>query len=349
MADQQTTQSKYKKKKKPELQPTIDPNEVRIKGNQGHVKRYVDYACSLLEGKRIEKRLRQEIEDEAKDATAADDDTAPTDNTEAKAEVAEPLKFDTILLKATGRAINKAVTTAEVVKRRIPDLHQVTSLDTLEITDVWEPTEQGLKEVETKRRVASITITLSRDKEAIDKAEGASFGYQQPINSDAVKPFTMQAQNRSPRRNNRNNNGNRDNRRSGGGGGGGRRGPMQDNYGGGGRRRGPVGGGYGGGGGGGRGRRGPPRGGYGGMQNRRNDQRGPPRGGYGGGGYGGGGYGGGGGGYGQNVGGGYGSPNRTPRGMGRGRRGPRGGGQRRGPRGGGGYGGGGYGGPQGGY
>merc|ERR1719495_1642010 len=260
---------------------------LRIKGNQGHVKRYVDYACSLLEGKRIEKRLRQEIEDEAKDPTAADDDTAPTDNTEAKTEVAEPLKFDTILLKATGRAINKAVTTAEVVKRRIPDLHQVTSLDTLEITDVWEPTEQGLKEVETKRRVASITITLSRDKDAIDKAEGASFGYQQPINSDAVKPFTMQAQNRSPRRNNRNNNGNRDNRRSGGGGGGGRRGPMQDNYGGGGRRRGPVGGGYGGGGGG-RGRRGPPRGGYGG------------------GGYGGGGYGGGGGGYGQNVGGGYG-------------------------------------------
>merc|ERR1719379_524352 len=197
---QQTTQSKYKKKKKSEIQPQIDPNEVRIKGNQGHVKRYVDYACSLLEGKRIEKRLRQEIENDAKDAN--DDDTNDNAdnndnaNAEPKAEVSEPQKFDTILLKATGRAINKAVTTAEVVKRRIPDLHQVTSLDTLEITDVWEPTEQGLKEVETKRRVASITITLSR----ADDVDKDAAGYQQPISDDASKPFSTGGMSTRPRR-----------------------------------------------------------------------------------------------------------------------------------------------------
>ena len=124
---QQTTQSKYKKKKKNEAQPQIDPNEVRIKGNQGHVKRYVDYACSLLEGKRVQK-----LDDEpAPDAAAAGDDGAEV----SEKKTAEALKFDTIVLKATGRAINKAVTTAEVVKRRIPDLHQITALDTLEITD----------------------------------------------------------------------------------------------------------------------------------------------------------------------------------------------------------------------
>eukprot|EP01083_Nonionella_stella_P009934 28423_1 len=235
MADQTTTQSKYKKKKKPETQPSIDPNEVRIKGNQGHVKRYVDYACSLLEGKRLpDKRRQQERQQEstrvdvkpavkeedkpsddkdktdATDATDAPDDKDKVDDTkqdekkqedtsnvsnvrEDKKPSDESLKFDTIVLKATGRAINKAVTTAEVVKRRIAGLHQVTSLETLEITDIWEPLEQGLKEVETKRRVASITITLSRDESAIS-LEAA--GYQQPISSDAIKPFSMQNRNR---------------------------------------------------------------------------------------------------------------------------------------------------------
>ena len=126
MADQATTQSKYRKKKKDEQQPTIDPNEVRIKGNQGHVKRYVDYACSLLEGKRLpgkEDRDRMENKDETVDDATKEEELPP------------PQKFDTIVLKATGRAINKAVTTAEVVKRRISGLHQVTSLETLEITD----------------------------------------------------------------------------------------------------------------------------------------------------------------------------------------------------------------------
>ena len=127
MADQATTQSKYKKKKKEEQQPTIDPNEVRIKGNQGHVKRYVDYACSLLEGKRLPGK--EDKVDQAENKDEAADDAAKVE------ELPPPQKFDTIVLKATGRAINKAVTTAEVVKRRISGLHQVTSLETLEITD----------------------------------------------------------------------------------------------------------------------------------------------------------------------------------------------------------------------
>lgn len=286
MADQQTTQSKYKKKKKPETQPSIDPNEVRIKGNQGHVKRYVDYACSLLEGKRIEKRQPEKSND-------GDDNKEEKQDEDASKEE-EPQKFDTIVLKATGRAINKAVTTAEIVKRRIVDLHQVTSLETLEITDVWEPLEQGLKEVETKRRVASITITLTREDKEENKNQP---GYQQPINSDAIKPFTMQT--RTPRRRGGSRGGGYrgDGRRGGGyrGGGGYRRGGGYRGGGGGYNNQRRGGGGYGGGGyrDGGYGGRSPnrsPRGGYnrrggrggrGGGYNRRGGNRG--YGGYGGG------------------------------------------------------------------
>lgn len=60
-----------------------------------------------------------------------------------------------------GRAINKAgilfkkrkknifflikiVTIAEILKRRVPGLHQITRVHSTEVTDVWEPIEEGL-------------------------------------------------------------------------------------------------------------------------------------------------------------------------------------------------------------
>ncbi len=44
-----------------------------------------------------------------------------------------------------GRAITKTVTVAEIIKRRVVGLHQITSIDSTQITDTWEPLEEGLK------------------------------------------------------------------------------------------------------------------------------------------------------------------------------------------------------------
>lgn len=44
-----------------------------------------------------------------------------------------------------GRAINKTVTIAEILKRRISGLHQVTEIESTDIIDVWEPLEEGLE------------------------------------------------------------------------------------------------------------------------------------------------------------------------------------------------------------
>jgi DNA-binding protein len=44
-----------------------------------------------------------------------------------------------------GRAINKTVTIAEILKRRIPGLHQITEIESTDIIDVWEPLEEGLE------------------------------------------------------------------------------------------------------------------------------------------------------------------------------------------------------------
>jgi len=72
MSNQDTTQAKYRKaSKNTSEQPQIEENEVRIKGNQGNVKRYVDYACGLLQNDEL-KRIGnedQQNKDENNDAT----------------------------------------------------------------------------------------------------------------------------------------------------------------------------------------------------------------------------------------------------------------------------------------
>ncbi|XP_020590466.1 ribonuclease P protein subunit p25-like protein [Phalaenopsis equestris] len=81
-----------------------------------------------------------------------------------------------IVLKAMGQAINKAVALAEILKNRIPGLHQDTSIGSVSITDVWEPIEEGLVPLEVTRQVSMISISLS--SRPLNKN---SPGYQSPL------------------------------------------------------------------------------------------------------------------------------------------------------------------------
>uniref|UniRef100_A0A804PN76 Alba DNA/RNA-binding protein n=1 Tax=Zea mays TaxID=4577 RepID=A0A804PN76_MAIZE len=56
----------------------------------------------------------------------------------------------------------------ELIKRRIVGLHQNTTTGSTDITDMWEPLEEGLLPLETTRHVSMITITLS--KKELDKS-----------------------------------------------------------------------------------------------------------------------------------------------------------------------------------
>ncbi|ESQ34774.1 hypothetical protein EUTSA_v10008163mg [Eutrema salsugineum] len=89
-----------------------------------------------------------------------------------------------VIFKAMGRAINKSVTIVELIKRRIPGLHQITSIGSTDITDTWEPEEEGLLPIETTRHVSMITITLSKEE-----LNTSSVGYQCPIPIEMVKPL----------------------------------------------------------------------------------------------------------------------------------------------------------------
>ncbi|XP_022545096.1 uncharacterized protein LOC125576139 [Brassica napus] len=82
------------------------------------------------------------------------------------------------------KAINKSVTIAELIKRRIPGIHQHTSIGSIDITDIWESKEEGLLPIETTRHVLVITITLSKKE-----LNTSAVGYQCPIPIELGKPF----------------------------------------------------------------------------------------------------------------------------------------------------------------
>lgn len=93
-------------------------------------------------------------------------------------------EMDTFTLKATGAALATVVTVAEVIKRRFKGLHQITKLGSVEVTDEWEPLEEGLDPVIGTRSVSFIEIILS--KKELDKTDK---GYQEPLDESLVQEF----------------------------------------------------------------------------------------------------------------------------------------------------------------
>ncbi|KAL3931426.1 MAG: hypothetical protein SGBAC_011314 [Bacillariaceae sp.] len=91
---------------------------------------------------------------------------------------------DTVVLKAMGRAINKAVTIAEILKRKMP-LHQLNSLSSVEMVDVFEPLEEGLDTVTSRRYVSCMKIRLSR---TLGDIQVTDIGYQPPLPSEEMHP-----------------------------------------------------------------------------------------------------------------------------------------------------------------
>lgn len=88
-----------------------------------------------------------------------------------------------IVFTATGKGVSKAITCAEIVKRRVKGLHQLTRLLYAAIVEVWEPLEPaaGLDSLNVSRNVPAIWILLSR--EPMDRDQP---GYQAPGRYDAL-------------------------------------------------------------------------------------------------------------------------------------------------------------------
>jgi Alba len=97
-----------------------------------------------------------------------------------------------------GRAINKAVTIAEILKRKMA-LHQVNDLQSVEMIDVYEPVEEGLDVVTSRRYVSCIKITLSVNLSDFAAAPPTMditlhSGYQPPLPDDEMHQPQQQQQ-----------------------------------------------------------------------------------------------------------------------------------------------------------
>uniref|UniRef100_A0A8C6LMT5 Ribonuclease P/MRP 25 subunit-like n=1 Tax=Nothobranchius furzeri TaxID=105023 RepID=A0A8C6LMT5_NOTFU len=88
-----------------------------------------------------------------------------------------------IVFTAVGKGVSKAITCAEIVKRRLKGLHQVTKLTYSSVVEVWEPLEPaaGLDSLTVNRNLPAIWILLSR--EPLDSNQP---GYQAPGRYDAL-------------------------------------------------------------------------------------------------------------------------------------------------------------------
>ncbi|XP_033097532.1 ribonuclease P protein subunit p25-like protein isoform X2 [Anneissia japonica] len=81
----------------------------------------------------------------------------------------------------TGLAVSKTITCAEIMKRKVKNLHQITKLFRKETEEYWEPIEEGLDRLKVTRSVPSICILLSKD--LLDASQP---GYQAPGIFDAL-------------------------------------------------------------------------------------------------------------------------------------------------------------------
>lgn len=91
----------------------------------------------------------------------------------------------TIKIKATGNAIAKAVTLAEIVKRRFKGLHQITKCGSTVITDQYVSGQDNNEHVVQEKTVSFIDILLS--KEQLDTKDT---GYQAPLDEKYVKEMS---------------------------------------------------------------------------------------------------------------------------------------------------------------
>ncbi|KAN0055204.1 hypothetical protein ACTA71_008303 [Dictyostelium dimigraforme] len=103
---------------------------------------------------------------------------------------------DSIIVKAIGsKMISKAIFTAEIIKLRVPGLHQITEIGTTEIVTQYMPKEEGLDKVEISKKSAFIKITLS--KTPLDTTNP---GYQAPLPESETQKKPIRPRDYSPRR-----------------------------------------------------------------------------------------------------------------------------------------------------
>lgn len=167
--------SKARRVEKPSVCPfpglATDTPEVRVKDGS-KIRNLLRYVLSRMEAK----------------PAAAEEEPRPTPEEGGEAEDKQreapgrPLCRQ-VVFTATGKGVSKAITCAEIVKRRVKGLHQLTRLLFSTVVEVWEPLEAaaGLDSLTVSRNLPAVWILLSR--ELLDCSQP---GYQAPGRYDTL-------------------------------------------------------------------------------------------------------------------------------------------------------------------
>jgi len=83
-----------------------------------------------------------------------------------------------VTIKAAERLIEKALWVAEVLRRKVADLHQIITITEQKIVDVYMPREEGLLKVEKERFLTVVEVVLTRTP--TEEQKNAP-GYQAPF------------------------------------------------------------------------------------------------------------------------------------------------------------------------
>lgn len=70
------------------------------------------------------------------------------------------------------------LTASEIIRRRVAGLHQINTITSTEIEEVYEPLEEGLVRVVEKKRLSLLLIKLTLKPE---EADLKSVGYLAPL------------------------------------------------------------------------------------------------------------------------------------------------------------------------
>ncbi|XP_029360670.1 ribonuclease P protein subunit p25-like protein [Echeneis naucrates] len=147
-----------------------DTPEVRVKDGS-KIRNLLRYALSRMEAK---PRAREEGRPAPEEGGVA---------VEGQQEAPARLLCQQIIFTASGKGVSKAITCAEIVKRQVKGLHQLTKLLYSTVVEVWEPLEPtaGLDSLTVSRNLPAIWILLSLEPLDISQP-----GYQAPGRYDTL-------------------------------------------------------------------------------------------------------------------------------------------------------------------
>ena len=173
--------NKYARVDAPRPSVDVDGEEVRVTTG-GKMRDYVSYAAERLAVRSPRRRANRVSSGSAPRVSRHSLTSASSSRVRPQSQAEGAPR---VVLTGTGRAIPKTVAVAEILKRRVAGVHQTTDITSLQMDETWTPTEVGLDEVSTSRRVTAVAVALTTDAEKMD---ANAPGYQAPPPPDLVTP-----------------------------------------------------------------------------------------------------------------------------------------------------------------